>query len=221
MLLSDLLKSDLLSKIFPTQHACLKHELEHSQSILDLGCGPDSPISNYKNKYTVGVEYFTKYYQRAARNKTHSKLIHSNISSLNFPTNSFDTVVLTEVIEHMTKKEALSTLQKAKRWAKKNVVVTTPNGFLPQQVIDGNSKQQHLSGWTTIDLQKLGFQKIQGLAGLKSLRQPVEHNVYTGDILTTIKFKPKMFWFIISALSQMITYYLPEKSFELFAVYYK
>lgn len=37
-------------------------------------------------------------------------------------------------------------------------------------------------------------------------------------IYSTIKFKPRFLWLIISELTQLITYYFPKISFEIFCV---
>ncbi len=55
-----------------------------------------------------------------------------------------------------------------KKWARKKIIITTPNRYLWQ---DGyiNSMQEHKSGWTVEELQNLGF-KVFGMNGWKNLR---------------------------------------------------
>jgi len=126
------------------------------------------------------------------------------IEDLNYPDNSFDAVVLLEVLEHVTEEKGFEILSKAERWARKKIIISTPNGFLPQHEVDENPHQKHLSGWTPSKLKASGF-KSHGLAGIKFLRQEVEADTMGDDILTTIRFKPAMFWFAVSAFSQIFT----------------
>lgn len=84
-----------------------------------------------------------------------------------FPDESFDAVILTDVIEHMSREDGFRTLQEAKRIARNRVHVFTPNGFMAQHVgavdedewgFSGNELQTHLSGWTAEDFK--GWQTV-------------------------------------------------------------
>ncbi len=66
-------------------------------------------------------------------------------------------------------------------------------------------------------MRSLGY-RCYGLAGLKVLHQEVQSNSMNGDILTSIRFRPKLLWFAVVAFSQIFTYYIPYRSFELFNV---
>ena len=77
--------------------------------------------------------------------------------------------------------------------------------------------QEHLSGWPNEIMLAKGF-TTRGLAGLKSLRQEVDHNSMSGSMLNSIRFRPKIFWFLVAIISQIITYYAPSFAFSLFCV---
>ena len=49
------------------------------------------------------------------------------------------------------------------------MVVSTPNGFLPQEAIGGNPLQRHQSGWEVEEMQSLGY-RVLGMSGWKPLR---------------------------------------------------
>jgi SAM-dependent methyltransferase len=210
--------SRLFSGIFHTTVFCLKKELQDCESVLDLGCGPSSPLQYCKNiKYSVGVETFRPYLEEAKKRKIHAEYMKKRIEEVDFPENSFDAVILIEVLEHLSKEKGYEILKKADKWAKKKAVVSTPNGYMLQRERDGNPLQKHLSGWDKKTMEKLGF-KCRGLAGLRILHSEYPGEESEDDFTASIRFKPRLFWFFIATLSQLITYLFPKYAFELFCV---
>lgn len=210
--------SRMFSRLFHTLPAVLQAELGDCESVLDLGCGPNSPVGACRwIRRRVGVEAFTPYYEKALRSQTHTEMINARIEDVEFPDGSFDAVTLIEVIEHMEESEALEVMRRAQRWAKKKLIVTSPNGFVPQGAIDGNELQQHLSGWPLATMRSLGFRSV-GLAGLKVLRRDVHAEAMTEDLLESIRFRPKVLWFAIATISQLVTYRFPLLAFGLLSV---
>lgn len=221
-IIETLYSSPIISKIFHTTVACLKQSLADCETILDIGCGPDSPIQTCKNiKHSTGVEIFGLYLEEAKKKKTHNEFIQEDIKKLSFEENQFDAVVMIEVLEHMSKEDGFAVIRQACKWARKKVIVTTPNGFVKQKTLDDNPFQKHLSGWTIKELRQLGF-TCKGLAGFKFLRQEVQSDTMLGeDFLASIRWQPKWFWFAVATLSQLFVYPLPGLAFELFCVYTK
>ena len=210
--------SRILNYFFPTLVSCLKRELTGCESVLDLGCGPSSPLQYCVNiKYSVGVDAFRPYLDQAKKQKTHSKLIHKKISQIDFKPKSFDAIIFLEVLEHLPEAEGEILLKKAEKWAKKIVIVSSPNGFVAQKVIDDNPWQKHLSGWSWRVMRQHGY-TCQGLAGLKFLRQEVANSTMGDDLTSSIRFRPKLFWFMVAGISQMATYHLSRLAFELFSI---
>jgi len=161
------------------------------------------------------VEPFGGYLEKSKERKIHSEYVGKMIQELDYAENSFDAVILMEVIEHLSKEDGLKVLELANNWARKKVVVSTPNDYIEQNPVDGNKFQKHLSGWSVEELEKLGF-RCRGLAGLKILRTQSEEDTMGDNILASIKYKPKIFWFAVATLSQAITYYFPKVAFGLF-----
>ena len=218
-LVSSIYHNKLFESIFPTHVSVLKKELKDCQSVLDLGCGPDSPLQYCKNiKHSIGVEAFQPYLNVSQKKGIHTEYINKKIRELEFEENSFDAVILMEVIEHMEENVGLEVLKKIEFWAKNKVIISTPNGFFPQKIVDNNPMQVHLSGWDTKKMKSLGFTKILGLAGLKYLRAEIDHDSMDAELFISMKYKPKFFWFIIATLSQMFTYHFPNFAFGLFCV---
>jgi len=217
-LIQKLYHNRILRRLLHTSVYCLKKELQDCESVLDLGCGPSSPLQYCTNiKYSIGVEVFRPYLEETKKRQIHSQYLNMDINELVFKDRSFDAVILIEVLEHLPKKEGEQILKKAEKWAKKKVIVTTPNGFIHQIELDNNPHQKHVSSWDYETMQKLGF-KLNGLAGLKCLKRESENDTMEGDVLSPIKYKPKFFWFVVSSISQIFVYYFPSVAFELFCV---
>jgi SAM-dependent methyltransferase len=221
-LINKLHQSKFLGRIFHTLDYCLQKELADCESVLDLGCGPSSPLQHCKNiKYSVGVEAFKPYLATTQTKKIHSEYLAEKIEEVDFPEKSFDAVILIEVLEHLPEETGRLILQKAEKWAKKKVIVTTPNGYFPMDAVDENSFQRHQSGWTAEQMKGLGF-TVHGLSGTKFfyLNKNTVHSLVNQpeNYFSNIRFKPKKLFYGINALFQVFTYYFPGLSFGLFLV---
>lgn len=155
----------------------------------------------------MGIELFEPYLQASKKKGIHNEYIKANITEVEFKENAFDAVMALEVLEHLTKNDGYNLLKKMERWAKKKVIITTPNGYLYQDGYDDNPLQIHRSGWDVEDFKKLGY-KVRGNAGIKILRG------YTGRIM----FNPQIFWRIISYITQIVVYPYPKLAFSLLCV---
>lgn len=188
----------------------LENLLKDSDTVLDLGCGYDSPITKLSTKkYTVGMDIYKPTIVESKKKKIHSKYIIGNVldADKKFKPSSFDSVVALDLIEHLTKKDGLSLIKQMEKIAKKNIIILTPNGFTDQDAYDKNPYQVHKSGWTTEEFQKLGF-TVRGLRGLKFIR---------GDY-ASLKYQPWVVWGIIATISEYILYFSSDYSYHLLAV---
>ncbi|PIN75619.1 hypothetical protein COV18_02115 [Candidatus Woesearchaeota archaeon CG10_big_fil_rev_8_21_14_0_10_37_12] len=193
--------------IAPTYYKLLKKELKKCKNVLDFGCGDHSPIRRFKNIQSIGIDVHKPTIELAKKRKTHKEFILANILEYKSP-KKYDCAIALDLIEHINKKDGLRLLGNLEASAKK-VIIFTPNGYLPQdpKIVANNPWQEHKSGWTAAEFKKKGY-AVYGVNGLKWLRgQRAE-----------IKWKPKIFWQIISELSQWIIVYFPKLAFQLFAV---
>ena len=221
-MINKLRKSRLLGKIIHTLDYCLQWELKDCESVLDLGCGPSSPLQYCKNiKYSIGVEAFQPYLEESKRKNIHTEYLKQRIEEVDFSLDSFDAVIMIEVLEHLTKETGLEILEKAEKWAKNKIIISTPNGYFPMGAVDSNAFQRHLSGWNIDALEKLGF-KCYGVSGLKSLylKENIVHSLNNekDNIFSNIRFRPKKIFYVINGLLQVFSYYFPKKAFGLFAI---
>ncbi len=196
----------------------LGKELKDCKNVLDLGCGSKSPISNFpKTFYAEGVEIYKPSIEQSKKKKIHDK--YHNINMLNIgkkiKPKSFDCVLALDVIEHLDKDEGARLINLMEKIAKKVLIVVMPNGYLGHSnpdieydEIKENPHQSHKSGWSTKEMKDLEF-KVIGIGGFKFLK---------GDCPKQIKWKPWIFWKIVSDLSALFLRNKPEWSFELYCI---
>ena len=212
-------KKDLLKSIFSEEHYLIKKELADCKSVLDLGCGHNSPIRYCTNlKYSVGVDICKRAIEISKKSKVHTKYLNKKIESINFKPRSFDAVILIGVLEHLKKEEGRDAISKAVSWSKRKVVISVPNGFIPQGKFDDNNKYQiHLSSWNTNELKNLGF-RVRGITGAKFMYRKGEFKGTSKYNLENLRFKPKPLAFVLNCLFQIPIYFLPYCAQTLFAI---
>jgi len=93
--------------------------------VLDVGCS----IGEYCKELStrgfncVGVDYNPKYIEKAKAKGVEAYVMDAY--RLDFKDDRFDSALMFEILEHL--EDPLSALQEAKRVAKRNILVTTPN----------------------------------------------------------------------------------------------
>jgi len=190
----------------------LEKELNGIESVLDVGCGDNSPLAKVKkNFYSVGIDVFKPSIEKSKKAKIHDRYKIGNLLKLDsfFKPKSFDAVVALDVIEHFEKKDALKLIKAMEKIARKKVIILTPYGFAKQHSYDNNPFQAHKSGWYIDEFKKMGY-IIHGMRGVRFIRG--------GEGCATIKFKPWILWGGISFLSESITYFVPQLACQLLAV---
>lgn len=213
MTIETLLKkiySNYYVKIFPNYQIELEKAIGKCKNLIDVGCGSDSPIKPFSKKfYCVGVDVFAPSIEKSKNLKIHNKYYKIDVLDIGkkIKSNSFDCVLASDLIEHLTKEEGIKLIEMMEKISKNKVIIFTPNGFLPQGEQDNNPWQLHKSGWTVKEMKKRGYNVI-GINGLKPLR---------GEG-ASIRFWPKYFWLIISDLTQFFVRNKPEKAFQILCV---
>jgi len=193
----------------PSNHFVIKRQLRGCRSVLDLGCGPNSILRDMPKRFcSLGVDVFLPYLHASQRRRIHHNYVRADLRRLELREKSFDAVLLLEIIEHLSKSEALRLLSKAESWARQTIIVSTPQGFVQTGVCDGNRFLVHQSGWTKHELEGLGFE-CWGTGGWRKLYRAEGGTPWL---------KPMLGGLVLAAISQKITYFFPRSCFGLVAV---
>ena len=133
--------------------------VKSDETVLDLGCGLCAPTKTLKCKGMLHCDGFEKYLDQVKKDVMVCQVDLRSL--LPFPNDSYDVVLLLDVIEHLYKEEARFALLEAERVARKRVIVYTPNGFVKQEHdawnLGGAVWQQHRCGFTLKELEDLGY----------------------------------------------------------------
>jgi len=195
-----------------TYHQLLEQQIfPECRSLLDVGCGGDSPIQVFSNRLevAVGVDLHRPSLDVARARRTHTAYEELDLLNIRerFGPRSFDAVMALDVIEHFERSEGLLLLELMEQVARKRVVIFTPNGFLRQEAFDRNPWQLHRSGWTVGDFEKRGY-RVRGVNGLRFLRtQFAQHRV-----------RPDALGDLLSRATQVVAFDHPSIAFQLLAV---
>ena len=194
-----------------TYYSELEKAIGNAESLLDVGCGINSPVSylSKRPKHLVGVDGFQPSVDESRRKKIHDDYVCSDLLDIDkhFEVNSFECVMALDVIEHFPKDKGFDLLEKMEKLASKRVIVFTPNGFQAQNEHSGNALQKHVSGWSVEEMQKRGYEVI-GINGWKPL---------LGEFALP-RFWPRSFWTLISRLTQSIVRNKPKSAFQMLCV---
>jgi SAM-dependent methyltransferase len=182
-----------------------------AESILDVGCGTNSPLGRFTRRYphTVGVDLFPQALEASGAAGIHDEYRLMDVLEIGerFEPRSFDAVVAFDLIEHLTRADGLALLAMMERVARRRVVVFTPNGFLEQDAVGDNPLQIHRSGWTADAMRELGYD-VRGVNGLRLLR---------GE-MGSMRWRPSRAWRLVSLLTQPVVYRVPRYAFHLLGV---
>lgn len=193
----------------------VRHHLGNAKTVLDVGCGDGEFMLkvNPDKKYdVVGLDLHKPHLKKAKQTGVYKKVVFSDLRKLKLKKNSFDVVLASQVIEHIDKKEGLSMISILEKLAKRKVIISTPNGFVPFDpfdVIDDNPFQVHKSGWEIEEMKRYGY-KVYGQAN---------SFIYRSQTGLLYKFRRlKNFFVMVSLLLAPISYFLPQTSSMIIAV---
>lgn len=166
-------------------HTKIKEFISSVSSIMDIGCGI-RPQQYIVPDLLICVEPYQEYAEILKKNLsgTNSIIIPLDAKATLsiFPDKFIDSIFLIDVIEHMPKEIGKEVLIECERVARKQIIIFTPLGFMPQEVHDtdgwnlhGGEWQEHKSGWHPEDFPEWS------IIGCKELHT---HDA-KGELLTT------------------------------------
>jgi SAM-dependent methyltransferase len=148
----------------------MQAELGAMESILDVGCGSDSPLQWVRTKARkTGFDAFEPSVAQSRAKGIHDEYVVKPLENMDFAPGSFDAVIAMDLIEHFEKQASLRLVARLEQIARRKVILFTPNGFLPQTVYEDNPWQEHLCGWTVEEFEQRGY-RVRGALGFKRLR---------------------------------------------------
>lgn len=130
----------------------------HPVRILDAGAGEGFTIDRLQKeqigKEIEGVEFMQEAIDLGKQHHPNAHIIQGDIHKLPYPDNSFDTVICTEVLEHVVEPE--KALQELVRVSSKYVVLTVPSEpfFMAGNFVRGKNLSrlgndiEHINHWT-------------------------------------------------------------------------
>lgn len=134
---------------------------------LDAGCG-DGRYGTYFNGEVIALDLNPQHLAKRASALNYKDRVLGTICSLPFRSAIFDTVLCSEVIEHMSKLEGKSNALKELKRVSKYLIITTPNRNMWFQILHRllriPENPGHVSKWTAKDLQEEGF-RVHGCLG--------------------------------------------------------
>jgi 2-polyprenyl-3-methyl-5-hydroxy-6-metoxy-1,4-benzoquinol methylase len=148
--------------------------LVQGPKILDVACGfgkwgylcttnywqTVAPIEGLRPEI-VGCDGHEENIQMCRQYGCYSETLQAMVPPLPFDDQSFDTVLLIEILEHLTKEQAQLLIREAKRVARHRVIVSTPNYPDLRGGVAGitgwNPLDAHLSYTGRSELKRLGF----------------------------------------------------------------
>lgn len=188
----------------------LKRDLGDCETILELGCGDNSPLLQIGyGKKTAAVDIFKPYVDKHSRLGNYMACNHADILTMPFPEKTFDAVVMCDVLEHLPRDTVMDIklFGQMEKCAKRKVILYTPNGFVPNDLHDGDPYQAHVSAWEPGDYQERGY-SVKGATGLRWL--------FGKDSL--FKYHPYSVCSILGMLSQPMIYNKPKWARHSYAV---
>lgn len=211
-----MLKHKILFLCLPFHYvSILRRHLLSAQTVYDVGCGDGNLMSilNSDQRFqVVGIDLFKPYIRKAREKKCYQKVLYGDVRKLPIK-DRYDTVICSQVIEHLPFIEGKTLLVNMEKLARKRVIVATPNGFLEQHEYDHNSCQKHRAGWNRVDFEKCGYRVFGQGAKILFGTKGIVHKKIVQNI------KPlRYFIWIISWFLGPYIYFHPEHAAYLIAI---
>jgi SAM-dependent methyltransferase len=178
-------------------------QLVKTNHVLDVGCGMGLPVKCLKrlgvSARFIGVDIHSRYLKKVKRSGFYDDCVLANVCYLPFKKDSFDSVMCLQVLEHLSQRDGIITLDYLSNVGSK-VILTTPVGFVENDISSANLFQDHKSGWWPGNLRDLGYE-VRGYGGVRMGKLG--------------RFKPFLAFNVIFA---PMLIYVPALAFHMFAV---
>ena len=155
----------------------IRSTLKEASSVVDIGCGKGALGSTMRHwrgrtRYTVGVDAYVPYLRYCQKQRLYDELVACDVRFLPFVNRAFEDVLSIEVIEHLPKTEGLRLLEELERIGSKQLVISTPYGYMEMYhknlVPLEDSLMKHRSGWLPEEFARRGY-TVRGQNGPRIL----------------------------------------------------
>jgi len=187
----------------------LRRDLADCETILELGCGSNSPILQIGyGKRTDAIDIWQPYIEKHNKAGDYHKCWQGDVLEFDFPEKAYDAVVMFDVLEHLPRERVgqMDLFGKMENCARKKVIIFAPNGFVENDLVDGDPYQEHVSAWEPEDYKKRGY-KIVGGTGLRYLFGKA-----------SLPKRPQILFYTLGMLSQPLIYHFPKLAWHSYAV---
>tara|TARA_Y200000002_G_C22650047_1_gene650947 strand:+ start:274 stop:984 length:711 start_codon:yes stop_codon:yes gene_type:complete len=144
----------------------IKEKIDKQNHHLDIGCGSGTFLSILNNKFSAGIDVSEKQISYANKNySTETKKFLQFDKVIPFKDNSFDSVSMIELIEHLSGDEIANLFQQIYRVLKKGgkIYITTPNylsfwpilEFFLNKISKISYEHQHISKFNFLNINKI------------------------------------------------------------------
>jgi SAM-dependent methyltransferase len=149
---------------------------KRSSNILDVGCGTGAFPSMLKLRgteipFAVGVDLYLPYLRQCKDKGLYDDVVLCDARCIPFREGSFDVLLAIDVIEHLPKEDGLNFLRQLEKLAVRQVILTTPVGFVEVRVPScvhlkplEDKLLKHRSGWLPHEFRIRGY-KVRGMIG--------------------------------------------------------
>lgn len=189
----------------------LLRDLADCESILELGCGRNSPILQIGLGHkTDAIDIWQPYVDLHNRNGDYRQCMRQDVLTLDYPSKPlYDAVVITDVMEHLPREkvEAIDLFALMERTARKKVIIFAPNGFIENDLVDDDPYQEHVSAWEPEDYLKRGY-AVKGATGIR----------WVLGKASLPRWRPYSLWAILAMISQPYIYNHPTWAWHSYAV---
>lgn len=129
--------------------------------VADLGCewgwSGEAIRERWQRAHIIGVDLFGPYLDHVREHRPYNEVIEQDVLEYVEGLGRLDVILAAEILEHLDHDQGLRLLELLVDKAGL-AIVTTPEGYIPQEELDGNPLQQHRSGWTMRELVGAGFE---------------------------------------------------------------
>lgn len=105
------------------------------KDVLDVGCGPGTNTASFDGTRYIGIDINRSYIETAHKRFPNHRFIIADANAIDFPSESFDCILINSMIHHMNNEQAKKMFQSLKAIIKKNgfMIISEPLLASPNQ----------------------------------------------------------------------------------------